>query len=89
MVKTLILLLQRYEFLNLLEFIVICWNLDLIKLVLTTTWYTLTSQFYHQADGVTMGGPNSSPTKEIHIELNIIYGTTPTTSTKSLGMTCS
>ena len=30
--------------------------LDLVHLVLTTTWYTFNSQFYQQTDGVTMGG---------------------------------
>ena len=30
--------------------------LDLGNLVLATTWYTFNSQFYLQADGVTMGG---------------------------------
>ena len=39
--------------------------LDLVHLVLTTTWYTFNSQFYQQTDGVTMGGPASSTTAEI------------------------
>ena len=34
--------------------------LDLVDLVLTTTWYTFNYQFYQQTDGVTMGGPASS-----------------------------
>ena len=29
--------------------------LDLVNLVLTTTWYTFNSQFYQQTDGVAMG----------------------------------
>ena len=33
--------------------------LDLVNLVLTTTWYTFNSQFYQQTDGVAMGGPGS------------------------------
>ena len=36
--------------------------LDLVNLVLTTTWYTFNSQFYKQIDGVAMGGP------EIHMQ---------------------
>ena len=31
--------------------------LDLVHLVLTTTWYTFNSQFYQQADDVEMRGP--------------------------------
>ena len=31
--------------------------LDLVNLVLTTTWYTFNSQFYQQTDDVAMGGP--------------------------------
>ena len=42
--------------------------LDLVNLVLTTTWYTFNSQFYQQADGVAMGGPASSTTGEIYIQ---------------------
>ena len=38
--------------------------LDLVNLVLTTTWYTFNSQFYQQNDGVAMGGPASSTTAE-------------------------
>ena len=33
--------------------------LDLVNLVLITTWYTFNSQFYEQTDGVAMGGPAS------------------------------
>ena len=33
--------------------------LDLVHLVLTTTWYTFNSQFYQQTDDVAMGGPAS------------------------------
>ena len=36
--------------------------LDLVHLVLTTTWFTFNSQFYQQTDDVTMGGPASSTT---------------------------
>ena len=39
--------------------------LDLVRLVLTTTWYTFNSQFYQQTDGVAMGGPASLTTAEI------------------------
>ena len=42
--------------------------LDLIHLVLTTTWYTFNSQFYQQTDGVAMGGPASSTTAEIYMQ---------------------
>ena len=42
--------------------------LDLVNLVLTTTWYTFNSQFYEQADGVAMGGPASSTTAEIYMQ---------------------
>ena len=42
--------------------------LDLVHLVLTTTWYTFNSQFYQQTDGVAMGGPASSTTAEIYIQ---------------------
>ena len=41
--------------------------LDLVHLVLTTTWYTFNSQFYQQTDGVAMGGPASSTTAEIYM----------------------
>ena len=34
--------------------------LDLVYLVLTTTWYTFNFQFYQQTDGVAMGSPASS-----------------------------
>ena len=36
--------------------------LDLVSLVLTTTWYAVDSQFCQQTDGVAMGGPASSAT---------------------------
>ena len=39
--------------------------LDLVGLVLTTTWYTFKYQFYQQTGGVTIGGPPSSTTVEI------------------------
>ena len=38
--------------------------LDLVHLVLTTTWYTFNSQFYQQTDGLAIGGPASSTTAE-------------------------
>ena len=41
--------------------------LDLVHLVLTTTWYTINSQFYQQTDGVTIGGPASSTKVEIYM----------------------
>ena len=40
---------------------------DLVKLVLTTTWYTFHSQFYQQTEIGTMGEPVSSTTAEIYI----------------------
>ena len=42
--------------------------LDLVNLVLTTTWYTFNSQFYQQTNGVVMGGPASSTTAETYIQ---------------------
>ena len=42
--------------------------LDLVHLVLTTTWYTFNSQFYQQTDGVAMGGPASSTTAKIYMQ---------------------
>ena len=47
--------------------------LDLVNLVLTTTWYTFNSQtdcthFSTQTDGVAMGDPSSSTTAEIYME---------------------
>ena len=42
--------------------------LDLVHLVLTTTWYTFNSQFYQQTDGVALGGPASSTTTEIYMQ---------------------
>ena len=42
--------------------------LDLVHLVLTTTWYTFISHFYQQTDGVAMGGPASSTTVEIYMQ---------------------
>ena len=41
---------------------------DLVNLVLTTTWNTSNSQFYQQTDGVAMGGPASSTTAEIYMQ---------------------
>ena len=42
--------------------------LDLVHLVLTTTWYTFNSQFYQQTDGVAMVGLASSTTAEIYMQ---------------------
>ena len=42
--------------------------LDLVNLVLTTTWYTFYSQFYQKTDSVEMGGPASSTTAEIYMQ---------------------
>ena len=42
--------------------------LDLVNLVLTTTWYNFNSQFYQQTDGIEMGGPASSTTTEIYMQ---------------------
>ena len=42
--------------------------LDLVHLVLTTTWYTFSSQYYQQTDGVAMGGTTSSTTAEIYMQ---------------------
>ena len=42
--------------------------LDLVHLVLTTTWYTFYSQFYRQTDDLAMGGPASSTTAEIYMQ---------------------
>ena len=41
--------------------------LDLVHVVLTTTWYTFNVQYYQQTDGVAMGGPTSSTTAEIYM----------------------
>ena len=51
--------------------------LDLVHLVLTTTWYTFNSQFYQQTDGVAMGGPASSITTEVYMQA---YERTATTT---------
>ena len=42
--------------------------LDLVSLVLTTTWYTFNSQFYQQTYGIAMGAPASSTTAEIYMQ---------------------
>ena len=42
--------------------------LDLVHLVLTTTWYMFNSQFYQQNDGIAMKGPASSTTAEIYMQ---------------------
>ena len=41
--------------------------LDLVNLVLKTTWYTFNSQFYQQTDDVPKGGKTSS-LAEIYME---------------------
>ena len=43
--------------------------LDLLYLALTTFWYTFSSQFYQQTDGMAMRGPGSSTTAEIYMRL--------------------
>ena len=40
--------------------------LNLVHLVLITTWYTFNGQFYQQTDGIAMGGSASSTTTEIY-----------------------
>ena len=42
--------------------------LDLVNLVLTTTWYIFNSQFYQQTDGIAVGGLPSLTTAEIHMQ---------------------
>ena len=42
--------------------------LDLVNLVLATTWYTFNSQFYQQTDDVAKGGPASSTRTEIYMQ---------------------
>ena len=42
--------------------------LDLVHLILTTTWYTFNSPFYQQTDGVAMAGSESSTTVEIYMQ---------------------
>ena len=42
--------------------------LDLVHMVLKTTWYTFNSPFYQQTDGVAMGDPASSTTAEIYMQ---------------------
>ena len=44
--------------------------LNLVNLVLTTTWCTFNSQFYLQPDAVAMGGPASSLTAESYMQAN-------------------
>ena len=44
--------------------------LDLVNLVLTTTRYTFNSKFYQQSDGAAMGGPASSTTAEICMQIH-------------------
>ena len=42
--------------------------LDLVHLVVITTWYTFNSQFSQQTDGVAVKGPASSTTAEIYMQ---------------------
>ena len=42
--------------------------LDLVHLVVITTWYTFNSQFYEQTDRVAVKGPASSTTAEIYMQ---------------------
>ena len=42
--------------------------LDLVNLVLTTTWYTFNSRIYKRTDDVDMGGPATSTTAEIYMQ---------------------
>ena len=42
--------------------------LDLVNLILATTCYTSSSQFYQQTDSVAMGGPAFLTTAEIYME---------------------
>ena len=42
--------------------------LDLVHLVLTTTWYTFNSQFYKQTDSAGMGGPASLTAAEVYMQ---------------------
>ena len=44
--------------------------LDQVDLVLTTTWHTYNSQFYQQTYAITMGGPASSTTTEIYLQVH-------------------
>ena len=41
--------------------------LDLVNLVLTTTWYNFNSQFHQKTDDVAMGSPATSTTVEIYM----------------------
>ena len=43
--------------------------LDLVHLVLTTTWCTFNSQFYQQTDGAAMGGIASSNRRETYMQV--------------------
>ena len=42
--------------------------LDLVNLVLTSTWHTFNSQFYQQTDGVVKKRPASSTKAEVYIQ---------------------
>ena len=42
--------------------------LDLVHLVLATTWYTFNSQSYQQTDGASIGDPASSTTAETYMQ---------------------
>ena len=43
--------------------------LNLVNLVLKTTWYTFNSHFFKQSDGVAMGAPAFKTTTEISMQL--------------------
>ena len=43
--------------------------LDLVHLVLRTTWYTFNCQFHQKTDGIAMGGSASSTTAEIYMQV--------------------
>ena len=42
--------------------------LDLVNLLLTTTWYSFNPQFCQEIDGVEIGGSASSTTAEIYMQ---------------------
>ena len=43
---------------------------DLGNLVSITTWYTFSSQFYHQTDNVAMGKPTSPTSKNFYMQVH-------------------
>ena len=55
--------------------------LDLVHLVLTTTWHTFNYQLYQQTGGITMAGPASSTTAEIYQQTHGIAMGGPASST--------